>query len=160
MKSEVNTTPIEYNKPIASADVREFPHVILANDTLPASAKSYSEFNDVKSEKIAKVVSRLISLAAILAIMTALLLPVGNVSAEFVALESTDTAIYYKIAVEGEGDISVVLYNDFTRRELVVFGSEAEGEIDELKPNMSYTIAVKSGKKTLAKQKIRTQKSE
>lgn len=163
MGYEINKTPSEFNEPIKSmSDVKEFGFLTAANDKQPESAKLYDEMNESKEKKAASAISKLISSAAILAIVMALFLPsVGGVSvnAEFVSLSSTDTAIFYEIYLDGvseQSDISIVVYNDFTRRTEKIEGLTAQGEVIGLKPNMSYTIAVMSGNNTVIKKTIRT----
>ena len=113
---------------------------------LPSSSKRYKEHNEGSGKRKA---ARIAMSAAILAIVTALFLPAtgSGISAEFVYLSSTDTTVSYEVALSEVGDISVVLYNDFTKRVVKVEDVTASGEITGLKPNMGYTIAVKSGKR-------------
>ncbi|MCH5164257.1 MAG: hypothetical protein J1F36_04495 [Clostridiales bacterium] len=161
MNNEVNNLAAEIAPPpdmIRPEEIAEIP-----STHLPDSSKRYKEHNSGSGKKSA--VSRFAMSAAVLAIVTALFLPATNsISAEFVYLSSTDTTVSYEILLSeldlsNLDDISVVLYNDFTKRVERVGGVTASGEITGLKPNMSYTIAIKSGNKTIVKQSIRTKKA-
>lgn len=157
MNNEINNLANEIAPPPDMNAPDEFAQI--PSQPLPDSSKRYKEHNEGSGNK---KVSRIVMSAAILAIVTALFLPAGSgISAEFVFLSSTDTTVSYEILLsEFDGDISVVLYNDFTKRVERVEDVTASGEITGLKPNMGYTIAIKSGNKTIVKQSIRTKKAQ
>ena len=162
MNNENNNLAAEIAPPPVMNRPDEYAHV--PSQPLPSSSKRYKELNDgLKNDKKPSAVSRIIQSSAILAIVAALFLPSmgSSISAEFVYLISTDTTVTYEISLsEFDDGISVVLYNDFTHRVEQVTDVTAKGEITGLKPNMGYTIAIKSGNKTIVKQSIRTKKSQ
>ena len=158
MTANKNGDMSEFNKKVQSTEgVNEFmPDV---SNTLHLY-QSYDEYNSKpKPERTTNVVSRLLSVAAILAIVTALMIPSVTVKAEFVSVSCTDTTIAYEIFVEDlseDSNVSVVIYNDFIRFEESVDGQSFKGEFDGLKPNFRYVIAITDGNKTVAKQTVYT----
>lgn len=160
--NEINETKSEFNSEVKSIkDANEFmPEV---SNTLPVSKVEYDEYNaTTKPKKAATVITSLLSTAAILAIITAMLLPSVSVKADFISVSCTDTTIVYEIYVEDyseDSEVSVVVYNDFVRFETPLDSQSVKGEFVGLKPNYRYTIAIMSGNKTIKKQSVYTQNS-
>lgn len=160
--NEINETKSEFNSEVESIkDTNEFmPEV---SNTLPVSKVEYDEYNaTAKPKKAATVITSLLSTAAILAIITTMLLPSVSVKADFISVSCTDTTIAYEIFVEDyseDSEVSVVVYNDFVRFEASIDSQSVKGEFVGLKPNFRYTIAIMSGNKTIKKQSVYTQNS-
>lgn len=157
-----NSDMSEFNTEVESVKgVNEFMPGV--SNVIPDSQYSYDEFNEKKKpEKAAAVISGLFSFAAILAIITTLLLPSMTVKADFISVSSTDTTIAYEIVVDDlneNSDVTVVVYNDFVRFVAAVDSSAANGEFTGLKPNYRYTIAIMDGNKTIKKQTVYTKNS-
>lgn len=72
----------------------------------------------------------------------------------------TDTVVRYEVVVDGEAELSVVLYNDFTRRSAALEDGVNRGEFTGLKPNVQYTVAVVCkaafGERTLSERRVVT----
>lgn len=163
MSKEVNELPSEIVPYDDSKRLKEV-NFCPSND-LPEQYTTYDGSNNMPSDKTKKSVTvQLISSAAILAIITTLMFPLlgaNDITAEFVYLSCTSTMVIYEVNLseyDEKSDVNVILYNDFTRREAKIDSQTARGTIENLKPNMDYTIAVVSGKTTILKQTVRTEK--
>ena len=86
----------------------------------------------------------------------------SDAAAEIVRVDATDTAVSYEVVVstEGEEELSVILYNDFTRRSFPLASGVNSNVFEDLRADVEYTVAVVGnfgfGEKTLAERKIRT----
>ncbi len=66
----------------------------------------------------------------------------ADVEADITALSVTDTRISYTVNVDSDEAVELVVYNDFTRRNVSLLKGENEGEVTDLKPNVKYTVAL------------------
>lgn len=118
-----------------------------------------------KRRKGATALTRILTSFAAVAVVAVAVSASGmfadKVSAEIVDVAVTDTAVDYSVNV-GEGDgLSVVLYNDFTRREAELAEGENTGVFTGLKPGVSYTLAVVGpaafgSERTVVKRNVKT----
>lgn len=85
-----------------------------------------------------------------------------NVSAEIVSLTVTDTVLCCTVNLDSDTDASLVVYNDFTRREETLENGENVVEVTGLKADVQYTVAVvyagSFGETTLIEESVRTDK--
>lgn len=118
-----------------------------------------------KKRKVGLKVGSLVASATVLSVVAAMIVPTtpANVSAKIEELWATDTGIGYVVNVE-KGAPKLVVYNDFTMRVQPLSEGDNLGSIDNLKPEMTYTIALKIkgnfGDQTISKTTIRTQKTQ
>lgn len=138
-----------------NADAQEFSY--------GAGKASGAKASEKKSaSKIAGIVKGFLAVSAVTAVFAVAAVSYsGNVNAEFLSLAATDEAVSYTVNVEGDKQSELVLYNDFTRREVTLSSGENTGEISGLKPNMKYTVAVvyqsAVGEMTVVKDSVRTE---
>lgn len=138
----------EFNKEAnndAKVSTREVGEFNVLNDNYTGT-----EFENVDSPRKRRAGKKsgtvtLMSSAAVLAIVGAAVVPGIGASAS-AAIEEvwvTDTEIAYYVNVEKAVDsLKIVAYNDFTRRESVLEEGGNEGVFTDLKPGMSYTVAL------------------
>lgn len=184
MRDEFNSSASEFAK-----EPKETTFVFEGKTTTEAgivreNSENYSNESNVsnkptqKNKKSTKsknslLVSMASSFAAVAVVATTALgggLPSSKVSAEIAEYWATDTSIMYQVNFQDvEDELTIVVYNDFTRQVSVITGEELLegsyfGVCEDLKPNVQYTIAVQTssllGNKTIAKQKLSTMKTE
>ena len=143
----------------------EFGDVEPIANSAHLNAEAIEEYGDIEKtrEEKSSTLSQLLSSAAILAAFTAFMIPAVSTSdyaAEFLSLTASETSISYVVSIdgysEGDEDLVIVVYTDFTRREQAVAGATFEGEEVDLKPNMYYKVAVIDGNKTILEQTLKT----
>ena len=130
--------------------------------TTPKAENNSSIKTDKKPKGIAKALTTFATMvsATVLCIAgTENILPTTSVNAQIEETWTTESEIYYYISFSeynGEDDVYVVLYNDFTNRSHKVEDSSCSGEFEHLQANMSYTLAVKQGSTVITSKKIKT----
>lgn len=76
------------------------------------------------------------------------------------SIEAYESGIFYWMELEDytpEEALSVEVYNDFVRYSQTVEDSFVHGEVNDLKPGMTYTFEVRSGSNVLLRKKVTTQ---
>lgn len=141
-------------------------------NALPEEIAQYKETTISDGNKAAKKkssASRLMSLltTAAVALVAAVTIIAPSVLSDgtevsFADLATTDEAVYCRISLENRSNntLKAVLYNDFTNRETVIEGDELVLSEQGLKSNEYYTLAVKSGTKTLCETTFRTKRED
>ncbi len=111
---------------------------------------------------VSNIVKSFFAVAVVAAVTVTSAVTTNNVSAEFVSLAATDAAVSYTVNVKGDTDAELVVFNDFTRREVALENGENTGEVSGLKPNMKYTVAVvyqsAVGERTVIQDSVYTEK--
>lgn len=164
---------VEYPETVTYAEVAEEPEENKEYSEISspseASVKTVKEMK--KSSKIKSVLkgaSAVVATVAFVAVIAPDLFSSDSTKISFSNLEIRDTYVKYSIAFDDWSgkDYDVVLYNDYTNRTVEV-GADTFTEYEEtdgekvlitefshkekdLKSGVSYTLAVKSGYKTLA----------
>lgn len=118
-----------------------------------------------KTSQISKALTKILTAAVATIAAVVVILPIvtdDSTEVNFAEMSVTDTAVSYNIVLENWSgkEYDLVLYNDFTERTEKLASENFSGEQDGLKPNMTYTLAVKSGIKTLAETTVKTMRSE
>ena len=131
------------------------------NDT----AKIRHEKN--KAKNISKLMTSFVALVSGTAVFAAgvdaFIPPTTEIVAQIESVFTTESDVSYYIFLEnyeGEDDVYVVLYNDFTNRTQKVEEQMMEGTFENLQTNMKYTLAVKKGSQVLASKVVRTVNEE
>ena len=116
-----------------------------------------------KAKTTSKIVTGVLALAAAgtLTIATTILNPTSDYTAEIAHLSATENAIYYEIESDNfdeKANLSIVVYNSnkqIYRVDKMDAGYEI-GEQTDLPKGVYFTVEVKDGNVSLAKQKIKT----
>ncbi len=131
--------------------------------------------SNTKSKEVSQIVTKLVTVVSAAVIGVASVEALSPFSTDYEVFMddcyATQNEINYNIYIENKnnkiddtqhGDIefidefTVVLYNDFTNREKKFEGYYAEGVFEDLQTNMTYTLAVKIGNKTIATKTLKT----
>ncbi len=146
---------IEFNR-----DTGEFPRTpeesaSCPENPQPASEREVPEWRDPeefpagrprKKKKAARTLppaAGVVAVAAVLVMAAAGGLLPPRAEASIVSAESTDSAISFDVDVEKSGgELSAVVYNDFTRRTFPLAEGPNQLTAGELTPGMRYTVAV------------------
>lgn len=154
-----------------------------ANDVNPENSKAYAEYRQERgnasvpefaeykpegsSSKKSAGFGKIFSLfsAAIVAVVGGITLVTssGGGTVARAAFETSDTAIYYFMEMQDVGEedeILLLVENRFTNRKVPIEGETAEGVVEGLKPDMTYSVRVVSGNKTLFEEQVRTTKPQ
>lgn len=121
----------------------------------------YPEMGNKYAAKARKITGLLVSFVALTALLAASSAAIVPVKAAFSDIAVTETTIDYELAIanyDASSSYIVVVYNDFTDRELPVKEAISSGSVKDLKPGMGYTLAVKKGKMLYARTKVTTPK--
>ncbi len=121
-----------------------------------------------KATKSAKSFTDLIKAVAVVAAATTTgivgvgsILPDNLPKVEISEVYAFENEVSYFVSLDKyEEGLKIVLYNDFTNREMEMDGSAMEGTFEELQVDMTYTFAIKKGLKTIKSQKVTTRREE
>lgn len=169
--SEYNRTPHESasvrdNRSPAEYSAAEEGKYYAENDT---AEKNSARRKETGKKGSAAALSRLLATFAVVAVAGVTVMASGAFaekgSAEIVDVSVTDTAVHYDVTVEEGENLTVVLYNDFTRREAALTEGENSGTFEQLKPNVSYTLAVMGpasfgSERAVAERTVKTDETE
>lgn len=171
MKDEYNEEYDEVQKdPPEETNYKE--NISLGSDNpIPKEVTEYEEEGKSKkkvknrAKTISKHISTVLTSAVALVAVVCIIEPYyssDSTTVDFAETIVTDTSVSYHIVLENWSgkEYEVVLYNDFTSRTEAITEDNHIGEQDNLKPNMSYHLAVVNGTKTLAEISIKTMKTE
>lgn len=130
----------------------------------PSSARKRANGGGQRQNKVStlsRLISGFVAVTAVVVVAVSVgIIETSGSSAEIVKASASDTTVTYEVSVEEGDDLNVVLYNDFTRRENALAYGTNTGEFDDLKPGMSYTIAVVEqsafGERTVTKMSVKT----
>lgn len=162
IKFEVNRLPVErqydsdgnsFGKDLGGAEHGSASGSTLVKATKKQKTKLFKSFQTII---VAGIITAFVGTAAIVPAKDSPATSISEVNAF-----STYVQYVIDIAPSDAEELTLVIYNDYFKHEaaLDVMG-ESVGTVDGLKPNKSYTIAVKCkfgfGKKTLAKKTFRT----
>ena len=130
-------------------------------------AKDKTTETKQKSQNLAKLLTTfvgMVSAATVIVGVDTILPTTKYVEVQEFYASSYETDVFYYLSLgedyDPESDVYVVLYNDFTNREEKIEEQGWEGTFENLKENMTYTIAVKQGNKVLVSQKVKTETPE
>lgn len=150
----------------ANSTVSEITHV----DQYPESTSKKKNKKTAGNSSVNKLLRIVSSFAAVTAVAATVAVPTVSIKAEIVEYWATDTQIFYQLEVENtDNELKIVVYNDFTHRETVLTTEDFldysyMGVCENLKPNVKYTIAVRSnngfGDTTITEQNLWTMKTE
>ena len=136
---------------------------ICPSETEYVRPQIYNAEGAKKATNTAKLASTMLALAAAgtLTVATTILNPTSSYKAEIVHLSATENAIYYEVESENwdeNADLSIVVYNgnkQIYRVDKMDFALDV-GEQTDLPKGVYFTVEVKDGNVSLAKQKIKT----
>ncbi len=145
----------EYNRPVSEYARTPEESVSCPENPLPSEDRDVSEWRAAeeyprgrprKKKKRGRTLPPAVGVVAVAAIIVMAaaggLLP-PRAEADIVFSDSTDTAITFNVDVtKSGGDLSALVYNDFTRRSFPLAEGENSLTAAELTPGMSYTVAV------------------
>lgn len=181
-KNEFNSPPREYKsggKEYTFAEEIKSFSATASSEEMPSGGSEYPsggtaakrERDEDKKDRhssenaartASNVVNGFVAVAAVAVVGVVSVSASADISAEFVSLEATESAISYTVEVEGDTDTELVVYNDFTRRTVTLSNGENVGEVTGLVSDMKYTVAVvydgTFGEKTVIETSIRTDK--
>lgn len=146
-------------------DANEFSETECNADFSGYYTNVISENNEIPKKKTKKKASVIVIVLA-LVVLTLTTVPEAvaesNVKAEINCLTVTDTTISYNVAVEEGENLTVIVYNEFMRREENLSVGGNEGTFTGLKPGMSYTVAVVGdfgmGERSIVKKRVKTER--
>ncbi len=164
----------EYNRDPLERDVREYrseaDEYHTAEERKYYSENAYSGDGTPSPQKKRRAnpsaISRILTSFAVAAVAVVAVASSGvfapKGSAEIVDVSVTDTQVAYDVTVEQGENLSIVLYNDFTKRQTALEQGENSGVFTGLKPGVSYTLAVVTpaafgSGKTVAERSVKTE---
>lgn len=115
-----------------------------------------------KLESVSKIITTfatMISAIFLVGAVGTLLPPKDNIIAEIHEVYATEHNVSFFITIEefdNNDNVYVVLYNDFTNRKLLIQEQAFQGNFEDLQKDMTYTLAVKKGSKTITSVKVKT----
>ncbi|MBO5363126.1 MAG: hypothetical protein J6A46_02225 [Clostridia bacterium] len=105
--------------------------------------KSDAKAKKEKWKKDTAFLTKIVSVcAATVIVTTSGVIPLEDVDVEFLSVEATATSVLYEIDVKEEEDLILELTNDFTKRRVDLVSGINGGAIENLVPNMRYTLDV------------------
>lgn len=144
----------EYNQNVSEYGRTQEESASCPENSMPLSERDVSEWQAAeeyprgkprKKKKRVRILPPavgVVALASILVMAAGGLLP-PRAQAAIVSTTGTDTAITFDVDVtKSGGDLSAVVYNDFTRRSFPLTEGENSCTAADLAPGMRYTVAV------------------
>lgn len=153
---------VEFPEAVSYKEAAPVPEEIKAYSDGPLSddaAKAKTKKKSSKKSNIFTKISAIVAATAAVGIIAPTTIYASDdVTVDFTEVAVTDTAVTYDVNLENwSGDTyEIVLYNDFTQRSGTITSETYRLEEDNLKPGMTYTIAVKSGYTTIDSVSFRT----
>lgn len=167
---EFNKQPseiVEYSEMASYAEAEQTPDEVkeyseVAHPTAESVAKAKEKKDISNLKRILKTTSALVATVATVAVIAPTVFSSDDAVVNFGNISVTDTEVTCDITLENTSDnvYTAVLYNNFTEREKTIEGDSLQLAESSLKPNMKYTLAVKSDGDVIAKTVIKTMKSE
>lgn len=171
MKNEFQENKYEQNN--SNLEIPEYSEIKIAQEISDFSENLMVESEEEKTAKPKKkssdisMFSKMASLVAITAAATTIVIPTTTETKVFVEFRDTvvtDTTVQYAVAIELLEDKAMDVYlkvsNDFTKRTYGLEIGYNSDTIENLKPNMSYSLEVVTktsfGEKVLANTAVRT----
>lgn len=164
MNDEFNPQNTSNSNPTTNDDYKKTQQSVFSNPA-PEEFPKYVNVAASSAKKKTKTVSKLFMTFA--AAISAVLVGTAVVNTDstqviFHELTATDKAIIYSIELANRSDkeLSLVISNQFTNRVKTIEEVEFSGIEYGLKSNMTYSVEVKSGNKTIAERSVRVLKPE
>ncbi len=139
--TEFDQDPNELSSTVETVGVYE-------NDRTPETvgAEEYSSPQQSKPPKKKKGMDRLLTgfLAATMTVTAgaAAIVDKPKATAEILEYGADYSVAFYHVRVEGQDELTLILYNDFTYREVALEEGENPGAFETLQPGLKYTMAV------------------
>lgn len=152
----------EIPKEVEEYDEVEKPKIESKSNKKTESSK---QTDSNKAKSISKSISSVITGTVAVVAAVCIIEPIysaDDTTVEFAETLVTDTSVSYHIILGNWSgkEYEVVLYNDFTSRSDTISEENYVGEQENLKPNMTYTLAVVNGTKTLGETTVKTMRTE
>lgn len=147
------------------AEPREFTNVSETKRIaeIPESRAERAKPAKRKTTRWQRILIAAVATVAVVAFDLVGLSPPSGASVRSYSIEASDTSVFYWIEFDNYtsgDDLSVEVYNDFFRYRQEVEDHSVSGDVFDLKPNMTYTVDVRSGNSILLRKKVTTQESQ
>lgn len=154
---------VEYPETTAYAEMaeepeesKEYPEVSSPSEGAVKVRKKNKKSSKIK--RVFKGASAIVASVALVAIIAPGVLASDTPDVTFTSISVSDTQVAYTIDVANKSDetYTAVLYNDFTERVQEITGDSITFVETDLKPYVSYKLAVKSGSDIIAEKSVQT----